>query len=258
MTQRSGLLLILCFAFLISACSGVNPQEPETNPPVADHPKPAAPTESEPTTQAVIKTHTKTPSTTATITSTASPIPSPTPTPFLGFEGASVYKAIVFDKETTFYLIVPGVSAPYYGTVDQFSLSCEADPNQDNLLVCNSNENLFGTDMKLFEFFADEAKSFLVFKGEFSTDLDKVQPTATPAGFIWPRADFTSADIAWGITPGNCSVRGINLTCEIEYRKYDDGSCLVGISCFDSCGYYYSVDTIKNKTGNWVGWGPCW
>jgi hypothetical protein len=90
-------------------------------------------------------------------------------------------------------------------------------------------EDLFGTDIKAFEFFADEEKTFLLYEGEFSTTLDKRPPTPVPNGLIWPRADYTADDITWGQTPPGCTTRGINLTCEIEYRRYSDNSCLVGI-----------------------------
>jgi hypothetical protein len=180
------------------------------------------------------------------------------PTQFMGFEFARVFKALAYDEETIFYFIVPNVASIYYGTVDGYDMVCETDPEQENLLECRVKEDLFGTDIKAFEFFADEEKTFLVYEGEFSTTLDKRPPTPVPNGLIWPRADYTADDITWGITPPGCTTRGINLTCEIEYRRYSDNSCLVGMSCWDSCGYYYSVNTIDNKVGDWVPWGPCW
>jgi len=204
------------------------------------------------------QTLTHTPSPTAENTSTATITPTITPTKFFGFEDARVYQSYADATETIFYFIVPGVDAPYYGTVDGFNLTCEPDPNQENLLICRSDNNLFGTNRKDFEFFADQDHTFLVYEGSFATYLHLVVATPTPPGFIWPRADFSPADITWGYTPANCPVRGINLTCEIEYRRYADNSCLVGMSCFDSCGFYYSVDTIKNKSGSYSFSGPCW
>jgi len=181
-----------------------------------------------------------------------------TPTKFFGFEDARVFQSYADITGTIFYFIVPGVAAPYYGTVDGYELTCEPDPNQENLLICRSEENLFGTNLKDFEFFADEDHTFLVYEGAFVTYLHIIPATPTPAGFIWPRADFSPADVAWGYTPPNCTERGVNLTCEIEYRLYEDNSCLVGMSCFDSCGHYYSVDTIKSRSGAYTFSGPCW
>ena len=193
-----------------------------------------------------------------TLTFTPAATLSPTPTQFLGFEDASVYKAFAYYNETIFHFIVPYVASPYYGTVDGVPMTCELEEGYENALLCRAQGDLFGTDIKSFEFYADEARTVLVYRGDFSTTLDVLPPTPTPFGFIWPRADYTTADITWGVTPPGCTERGVNLSCEIEYRKYDDGSCLVGQSCWDSCGFYYSVDTIKDKTGNWEPSGPCW
>ncbi len=200
-----------------------------------------------------------------TLTFTLAATLSPTPTQFLGFEDARVYKAFAYYDETIFHFIVPNVANPYYGTVDGVPMTCEVDESYINALLCRANADLFGTDVKHFEFFADEARTFLVYRGDFSTTLNKKPPTAVPmftptssTGLIWPRADYTDADVTWSPKPSGCAERGVNLTCEIEYRKYDDGSCLVGQSCWDSCGFYYSVDTIKDKTGNWEPSGPCW
>ena len=75
-------------------------------------------------------------------------------------------------------------------------------------------------------------------------------PTVTPtqtltprptAGLIWPRARFSESDIIWRQT--YCAREGYNLSCEIEYRK-DWSGCYVGMTCYDDCGWYYSVNTI--------------
>jgi hypothetical protein len=204
------------------------------------------------------KTQTNTPAPTAENISTANITPTVTPTPFFGFEDARVYQSYADYFGTIFYFIVPGVAAPYYGTVDGYDLTCEPDPSLENVLICRSDENLFGTNLKDFEFFADQDHTFLVYEGTIITYLDQTPSTPELADLIWPQADFTTADVTWGYDPPNCPSRGLNLTCEIEYRRYDDNSCLVGMSCFDSCGFYYSVDTIKNKSGAYSFSGPCW
>jgi hypothetical protein len=252
--------LIIILTFLLSACQ-VGQMESDIDAaqvsavftPFDQHNTPTLP----PTTFAT-ETRSFTPAPTKADTSTPTISPSITPTPFFGFENARVWHAFARQEETVFYFIVPGVAATYYGTVDGFELTCETDSEQENLLVCRAEQNLFGTNLKAFEFFADQTKTFLVYEGSFTTELDKILPTPTPPGFIWPRADYTVADITWGYTPADCPARGINLTCEIEYRRYDDGSCLVGMSCYDSCGFYYSVDTIKNKPAPHTFSGPCW
>ncbi|MDD2521839.1 MAG: hypothetical protein PHW11_03325 [Anaerolineaceae bacterium] len=67
-------------------------------------------------------------------------------------------------------------------------------------------------------------------------------PTIMTGGLLWPRAHFTSANISWRTT--GCADEGKNLTCETEYRKDASGGCYVGMTCYDACGWYYSVNTI--------------
>jgi len=207
-------------------------------------------------TEAPTQTETLAPPAAKTPTYTLEPII--TATAFTGFNNAYVYRAFAKNDGTIMYFIVPGVDATYYGTADGVDIICEPDPNQVNLLVCTTDKNLFGTDIKDFKFFADSEKTFLVHEESFSTLLDQIIPTSTPVGFIWPRADFSDEDVSWAKTPPNCPVRGIGLNCEIEYRQYDDNSCRVGMTCYDSCGYYYSVDTIKARPGEFRFSGPCW
>lgn len=70
--------------------------------------------------------------------------------------------------------------------------------------------------------------------------LDPSQVTVN--GLIWPRAHFTEANVSWRST--GCATPGRNLSCEMEYRKDSSGGCYVGASCYDDCGWYYSVNTI--------------
>ncbi|MFA5612500.1 MAG: hypothetical protein WDA04_06545 [Anaerolineaceae bacterium] len=80
--------------------------------------------------------------------------------------------------------------------------------------------------------------------------LPTIEPTSTATllpteqttgGLIWPRAHFTEANVSWRAS--SCAQEGRNLSCEIEYRK-DNAGCYVGMSCYDACGWYYSVNTI--------------
>ena len=85
------------------------------------------------------------------------------------------------------------------------------------------------------------------------------EPTPTPtwqpiAGMIWPRATFTQWDITWGTY---CTERGVNTSCEIEYRNYG-GNCAVGMTCYDNCGFYYSVDTIRYYSGPYTFSDACY
>ena len=259
MRYQSIITLFFVSCLMLTACTSGAQSTITTEVPTA----PADTATSRPTftaspvpTNTAIPVDTDTPEPTLTFTPAATL--SPTPTQFLGFENAKVYKAFAYYDETIFHFIVPFVDSSYYGTVDGVPMTCELEEGYENALLCRAKTDLFGTDMKHFEFFADQDRTFLVYSGDFATTLDKRPPTPTPSGFIWPRADYTAGDITWGITPPDCKERGVNLSCEIEYRKYADGSCLVGQSCWDNCGFYYSVDTIKDKSGPWESTGPCW
>lgn len=91
---------------------------------------------------------------------------------------------------------------------------------------------------------------------------DTVEPTATltptwqPSPYLyWPDADFTQADVWYG-GDAWCPQRGENVSCETEYRQYSNG-CFVGMSCFDACGKYYGVNTIKYGIGDFYFTGSC-
>lgn len=72
---------------------------------------------------------------------------------------------------------------------------------------------------------------------------------------IWPRAYFSDSNISW--RQGGCANEGKDLGCEIEYRT-DSSGCYVGMSCYDACGWYYSVDTIPGDVGAEYSSGPCY
>lgn len=88
-----------------------------------------------------------------------------------------------------------------------------------------------------------------------------VEPTdeATPVPYygipILPRASFHHGHIAK--RQSFCAEEGVNLSCESEYRR-DSRGCYVGMTCYDACGWYYSVNTIPDDVGAEYGSGPCW
>ena len=89
-----------------------------------------------------------------------------------------------------------------------------------------------------------------------------IEPTATltptwrPSPYLyWPDAEFGQADVWYG-GDAWCPQRGENVTCETEYRQYANG-CFVGMTCFDVCGKYYGVNTIKYGIGDYFFTSPC-
>lgn len=89
------------------------------------------------------------------------------------------------------------------------------------------------------------------------TSTPTVTPTKTPdyGRLIWPRALYSESQIIWRRSA--CAQEGRNLSCEIEYRS-DAQGCYVGMTCYDACGWYYSVNTIPPGVGPDMGSGPCW
>jgi hypothetical protein len=91
---------------------------------------------------------------------------------------------------------------------------------------------------------------------------ETLTPTATltdgekiGGGLIWPRARFSESNIVRRNTA--CGTAGNNLNCEVEYRT-DSSGCYVGMTCYDDCGWYYSVNTIPGHVGPEFGSGPCY
>ncbi len=86
------------------------------------------------------------------------------------------------------------------------------------------------------------------------TPTETVTPTLElTARLIWPRAWFSPADVTW--RNYTCPLEGERLSCEFEYRK-DSQGCYVGATCYDACGWFYSVDTIPPGVEEFS--GPCW
>lgn len=249
-------LLLVGLFLLISGCAKKGIQE-DTEPPACVCETPVCPAQDTPLPSPTTTSQEPTAAaTTDTPKPTSTPVLTPTPTQFSGFDTAWVYRAMAYTNETLFYFIVPNVEADYYGTVDGLPMTCKVDKSAESLLVCRAEKDLTGIDYREFAFYADEQNQYLVYKGYISTRLD-IMPTSTAITYIWPRANFTMADVTFASTPKDCNTRGQNIICEEEFRNYD-GQCLVGFTCFDDCGFFYSVDTIKNREGDFVFTGPCW
>lgn len=87
------------------------------------------------------------------------------------------------------------------------------------------------------------------------TPTETVTPTlALTARLIWPRAKFGPEHVSW--REGSCPTEGQRLSCEFEYRKDGQGGCYVGGTCYDDCGWFYSIDTIPPGVEEFS--EPCW
>lgn len=97
------------------------------------------------------------------------------------------------------------------------------------------------------------------------TETETPMPSATPtetvtptleltARLIWPRAFFGPEHVTW--RNYSCPQEGQNLSCEFEYRKDESNNCYVGATCYDDCGWFYSVDTIPPGVNEFS--GPCY
>jgi hypothetical protein len=84
-----------------------------------------------------------------------------------------------------------------------------------------------------------------------------VTPTlALTARLIWPRAKFGPEHVTWRFE--SCPQEGNMLSCEVEYRTDEYLNCYVGMTCYDACGWFYSVNTIPDHVGPEYGSTPCW
>ncbi len=87
------------------------------------------------------------------------------------------------------------------------------------------------------------------------TPTETVTPTvALTARLIWPRAKFGPEHVSW--RDGTCPQEGQKLSCVFEYRKDSSLNCYVGATCYDACGWFYSVNTIPPGVEEFS--GPCW
>ncbi len=89
------------------------------------------------------------------------------------------------------------------------------------------------------------------------TPTETVTPTlALTARLIWPRANFGPEHVSWRLE--SCPQEGNKLSCEIEYRTDENNNCYVGMTCYDACGWFYSVNTIPDHVGPEYASKSCW
>jgi hypothetical protein len=215
-------LTLLLLILVLGACQAT----PAVTPTVTASDTPQA---SETSTPRPSDTATLTPEPTSTPTETAT-IPSPTPA--VAFDQAKIIgvteQVSSLQSGTSNVQIIvafPGVTQAYNLTLDQKEYFCTLANGVPDRLFCNGMAKPKG-DQELSLEFTDPESDEVLYSSTISIPSAYI-PTAVPVG----------DQSTW------CPDRGKNVSCEYECRITPGGSpCLVA-SCYDACGYYFSVNT---------------
>jgi hypothetical protein len=227
-TKTITLYIVLIFAITISGCAAPTP-----SPTVAPTATPIPPTETAIPTEISIPTVmlTEVPSLTPTATTSPSPTltatASFTPTPMIFFDGFRLNAAQKKPYGFLLIFILPGVVNPIQVSVDGKRFNCQVDIKLPDKLICTGPELWTEKEMPV------------VFYGP-----DDITPIYKSVVFI---SNKTINNYPEGINWNLCPNRATNVTCETENRVRFDPPCVVS-TCFDACGYFYSIDTCKNST----------
>jgi hypothetical protein len=226
------IVLVTVLGFF-SACTAATLQPttaaPTQPPPVTETPRPS---------ETLAPSHTSTPQPTASFTMTPSPThtATETSTPTPSFAGFSVAYAQYTNYGMLIGFKIPGIKDNYRLKVNNIDYTCQLNDKAPDSLYCYGPQFAQNETVKLvfYPFTGDDTPLYEV---SYKVSL-LVPPT------IDPRILMTQA-------PGSCPSRGVNVTCETEYRKDGNGGCCVVATCNDACGYFYSMDTcpegsIKN------------
>ncbi len=218
----AGILILMMVA---TACGAAPTQvpTPTTTPTLTDTPQPSD-------TPSPTLTQTATPTLTFTPTATLTVIPSETPRP--NFAGFKVDYAELVGFGMTIRFLIPGNKQAFRLTVNGIDFQCTLNDQTPDRLYCSGKQFGQGQSLKLV-FLAPAGDNTPIFETTYKVALAK---TATPD----PRTLAAQAG------PG-CPQRGQNVRGEIEWRKYNGGYCVVA-TCFDACGYYYSLNTCPTGT----------
>lgn len=183
-------------------------------------------------TETLPPTLTFTPLPTATDTPTPFPTMTPTvtltPTPVVDYSAVKATSMGWTGSDAMWVMFVaPGLKEGYSVKINNVAYSCTPTPKVADSLVCSGARKQYGEYVKI-EFFGQQSQEVAY---TLQTYLPfQPMPTATPVGD--PRT--------W------CPLRGTNVTCESEHRWEPDGSPCEVTSCFDACGYYYSIHTCSD------------
>lgn len=227
MAVRNWMLIIGLVLVVVSGCGLREPAPPEDSIPPAEY------TPSLTASLTLPPSPTLPPIPTATITETVTIAPSltllPTYTVTVGpdFALLKVKSVSVTSSGLLLRLYLPGVNQAYPIRVEGRPYDCVLDKKYPDYLFCH------GPMFKTGEYIPLEVLSInggdLLFTTYFAVSKEALY-TATPVG----------TNRTW------CPLRGTNVTCETENRTNELGNPCIVSTCFDACGYYYSINTCPD------------
>ncbi len=225
------IVLVMMMGFFSACTAAVEPTAtaaPTQPPPVSETPRlietlsPSNTPSPQPT-----ATFTPSPSMTHTATVTSTPTPS-----FAGF-------SVTYAQYTNYGMLIgfkiPGIKENYRLTVNKIEYKCQINDKAQDSLYCYGpqfNQN----EIVTLDFFPLEGEGKPLYEVSYKVSL-LVPPT------VDPRILMTQA-------PGTCPQRGVDVTCETEYRNNGNGGYCIVATCNDACGYYYSMDTCPEGSVN--------
>lgn len=215
--------LLILAAMILAACTPV-PTAVPTALPTATNTETLAPTETLVPTDTPVPTATNTPTLTPTITLT------PTATPDYSVIQV-IWQESYANRQPIVALKIPGITEAYGAKINNVAYTCSIDANTPDTLFCNGPLLPYFTYVQLALYHPGDSLPF--YEATIPGPV-RALPTATPVG----------NPNTW------CTDRGQNVNCETENRTYPGGVQCVVSTCFDACGYYYSVDTCPTTTPN--------
>ena len=176
-------------------------------------------------------TETLTPTATATIEPSSTPTPTDTPTPTAtetpgpNFAAAKVIGITQSVNGVQLVIEFPGIQQNYGLVLDRVTYVCAIAAEVPDRIFCNGLKKP-SADKALTVQFTDADNGAVLYDSTWTISSAYI-PTDVPVG------DANT----W------CPDRGKDVKCEYECRLDDSGSACMIASCYDACGYYFSVDS---------------
>jgi hypothetical protein len=178
---------------------------------------------------------------TVTPTETVTPLPTETPTVTLtptSTTGWNELQVISVWRDANGYGIIfniPGIDESYNATIDGKPFTCTYEARYPDRLTCLGES--FRTEVEIQVIFTGADTGGVV----FTTSIIIGEPAFAPTP-SYPTGGVPNPN-TW------CPQRGQNVYCETENRISWDPPCLI-TSCFDACGYWYSIDTCTPRNSH--------